>query len=158
LPRAIEGTLIIGIGHFLGIIARFLYSNLREDAAPNDTVSRMIYGVILIVAVVFGLQQMLIDITFITQLILLPLLIIGLSLALAFGLGAKQYMANLMARSETNRFSIGDRIRVEGMEGEIVEKQGLTVRIETDAGIVSIPAAKFLETTVLMLRKENDDD
>jgi len=158
VPKAIEGILIIGIGHFLGVIARFLFSHLSQTVEPNALAPRIAHGIILIIAVVFGLQQMLVDITFITQLILLPLVILGISLALAFGLGSKQYIANLVAQSETDKFSLGDRIRVNNVEGEIIEKHGVTVRVETDEGIVSIPAAHFLESTVLLLRKVSDED
>lgn len=158
VPRIIVGMLIIGAGHFFGVIAKFLISGLSETIDQDSLGPRMAHIAIVIIAIVFGLQQMLIDISFITQLLLIPLLVVGSAMALAFALGAKDYVANIIAQTEWDRFNIGDRIRIDDIEGEIVEKSGVAIRLETPDGIVSIPCSRFLQTNVLLTRSEIDDD
>ncbi len=157
VPRIIIAMLIIGAGQFLGVVAKFLIASLSESIGPKNLVPRVVHGSILIIAIVFGLQQMLIDISFITQLLLIPLLIVGSALSLAFALGAKDYIANLIAQTEWDRFNIGDRIRIDDIEGEIVEKSGASIRLETAEGVISIPCSRLLQTNVLLTRSDIND-
>ncbi len=77
---------------------------------------------------------------------------------LAFALGARQHVANLLARRELSRLAVADRIRVDGIEGEIVDIHATGVDISTEDGVVSIPAARFADTNVLKLTEESRDD
>lgn len=156
VPRLIVGLAIIGGGHFLGGLARYLLSQLSENLEPDATGLRILHAAIVVIATVLGLQHMLLDISFITQLLLVSLVILGGGLSLAFALGSKSYVENIVARSELDRFNIGERIRIDDAEGEIVEILSTTVRIDTSEGIVSIPCARFLVTTVVQLRGDDD--
>ena len=156
IPRLIIGLLIIAAGHWLGVLSRYLMSGLAESIQPDSLGPKLAHAGIVVVAVVFGLEQMLIDISFITQLLLIPILVVGLALALAFALGARDYVANLVTQSEWERFNIGDRIRLEDIEGEIIEKTSVTIQLETDQGIVFVPYARRLQSTVTLIRNSND--
>ena len=158
VPRVIISVLIIGAGHFLGVMAKYLITGLSDSIQPGTLGPRLLYITIMIIAIVIGLQQLLIDITFITQLLLMPLLIVGIALALSFALGAKEYVANLIAQSEWDYFNIGDQIKIDNIEGEIIEKSGITIRIETKEGILSIPCSHFLQSKVLLIREKTDDN
>lgn len=158
VPRIIVGLLIIGAGHFFGVVAKYVISGLSTSIDQDSPGPRLAHISIVIIAIIFGLQQMLIDISFITQLLLIPLLVVGSALALAFALGAKEYVSNIIAQTEWDRFNIGDRIRIDDIEGEIVEKSGVAIRLETKEGVVSIPCSRFLQTTVLLKRSEVDEE
>ncbi|MEX0965387.1 MAG: mechanosensitive ion channel domain-containing protein [Pseudohongiellaceae bacterium] len=157
VPRIIVGIVIIGIGHILGVIARFVLSHLSDKLDPESPSLRIIHGLIVIIAIVLGLQQMLIDITFITQLLLIVLFVVSGGLSLSFALGAKYYVANVIAQSETDRINIGDRIRVDDVEGEVVEKTATSVRVDSKDGVVSIPCLRFIQTTVTQLHEAGHD-
>ena len=157
VPRIIVGIVIIGIGHLLGVFARFILSQLSNDLDPESPSLRIVHGLIVVIAIVLGLQQMLIDITFITQLLLITLFVVAGGLSLSFALGAKFYVANVIAQSETDRINIGDRIRIDDVEGEVVEKTATSVRVNCEDGIVSIPCLRFIQTTVTQLREADDD-
>ncbi len=157
VPRLIIGMLIIGAGHFFGVVAKFVISNLSTKIDHDSLGPRLVHISIVIIAIVFGLQQMLIDISFITQLLLIPLFVVGSAMALAFALGAKDYVSNVIAQTEWDRFNIGDRIRIDDIEGEIVEKSGVAIRIETAEGVVSVPCSRFLQTNVLLKRSERNE-
>lgn len=153
VPRIVVGIVIMGLGHLFGMIVRFVLSKLSDRLDPNSPSLRIVHGLIVLIAIVLGLQQMLIDITFITQLLLIALFVVAGGLSLSFALGAKFYVANVIAQSETDRIDIGDRIRIDDIEGEVVEKTATTVRIETREGIVSVPCLRFIQTTVTELRE-----
>jgi Mechanosensitive ion channel, beta-domain len=158
VPRVIVGIVIIGIGHLLGVFARFVLSHLSDKLDPDSSGLRIVHGLIVVIAIVLGLQQMLIDITFITQLLLIALFVVAGGLSLSFALGAKVYVSNIIAQTETDRINIGDRIRIDDVEGEVVEKTATAVRVESADGIVSIPCLRFIQTTVTQLRETDDDE
>ena len=152
VPRILIGILIIGVGHVLGLFSRFILSRLSENLNPSSSLLKIMHAMIFVIGVVLGLQHMLIDISFITQLLLISFLVLGGGLSFAFALGSKHYVANIVARSELDRLVVGDRIRIDNIEGEIVEKTATTIRLDTADGIVSVPCLRFLQTSVTQLR------
>ena len=157
VPRILVGLVIIGVGNVLGVVSRYLLSQLSESMTPNSAAPRFVHLAIMTISIVLGLQQMLIDISFITQLLLLIIILIGGALSLAFALGTKDYVANLVAQSEFDQYRIGDRIRVDDVEGEIIEITKTSVRIDGDEGIISIPGSTFINANVMKLHVSSDD-
>lgn len=151
VPRLVIAIAIVGGGHLIGILARALVVRLNDSIHTNDLLPRIAHATILLVAVVMAVQQLQIDITFVTQLLLVLLGIGSGGLALAFALGARQHVANLIARSELKRFSIGERIRVDGQEGTIVEIRQTGLDLLTTEGVASIPASRFSAIVVIRL-------
>jgi small-conductance mechanosensitive channel len=75
--------------------------------------------------------------------------------ALAFGLGAAGAVGNLIAAQHARRaYRVGQRVRVAGEEGEILELTPVAVVLETDAGRTLVPARVFQESVSVLL----DDD
>ena len=156
IPRLVVGVAIIGAGQLIGLLSRGLIAGMREDIQTDSLLPRIVHASILVVAVVMGLQQMSIDISFLTQLLIILLAIGSGALALAFALGARQHVANLIARSDLQRYTVGERIRIEEEEGTIVEIHATGLDIATASGIVSVPAAKFSEVAVLTFSEEDE--
>lgn len=149
LPRILVGLLIIATGYILGLVARNLLSHMPGPAGASVAVPRLIQGAILVIALMTGLQHMGLDVSFIGQLLIL-LVGAGIGgLALAFALGARQYVANLVAQSIVARHSPGDRIRIKDIEGVVIEVHRTGVDLSTDDGVVTVPAALFAEHPVL---------
>jgi hypothetical protein len=155
VPRLVVGFAIVGAGHLLGLVCRGLLSRLSENLSRDSLLPRIVHFSIVVVAVVMGLQQMRIDITFVTQLLLVVLGIASGGLVLSFALGARHHVANLVARSELGRYEVGERIRVSSHEGTILEIRSTGVDIVTDEGVVSVPAARFSEQEVLRLTQSD---
>ncbi len=158
VPRLLIALVIIAAGHLLGLLARGLLPTISEAFQPDTIVPRLAHLSVLLLAVLIAIQQLGIDISFITQLVLLLLLVSLGGMSLAFALGARTYVANLIARSELSRFNIGDRIRIDDLEGVILHIHGTGVELATESGTVSIPATKFSEVPVLRYAEESDDD
>jgi len=109
----------------------------------------MVYGAILIVAIVMGLQHISVDISFVTQLMLIIVAVFGSGLMLAFALGSRQHVENLLARRELSRLAVGDQIRIDDVEGEIIDIDATGVDVATEEGIARVPAARLAKTSVL---------
>lgn len=157
VPQLLVGFTIVVAGHIAGLLASHVVSNLSDELTPSSLAPRLVYVTIVVVAVVMGLQHINVDISFVTQLLLIAFAVAGAGLMLAFALGARQHVANLLARRELSRFTVAERIRVDGVEGEIVDIHATGVDIVTDEGIVSVPAARFAQTVVVRLTTTDSD-
>lgn len=158
LPRFILGLFIIGIGNVLGALSRSLSAGVLANGDSNALLPRLVHAGVVAVAVITGLQQMGIDISFITQLALILLASLLGGLSIAFALGARQYVANLMAQSEMARYAEGDRLLIDDDEGVITEIHRTGLTLETQTGLVSIPAARFASGPVIRLVARDTDD
>lgn len=157
IPQLLVAFTIVVAGHIVGLLASHLVANQSEEITTSSLAPRLVYGTIVVVAVVMGLQHIHVDISFITQLLLIAFAVAGSGLMLAFALGARQHVANLLARRELSRIAVADRIRVGDVEGEIVDIHTTGVDIATDEGVITVPAARFADTNVLILTEAGRD-
>jgi hypothetical protein len=148
-PRFIVGLFIIGIGNVVGALLRNLTASVLTNGDPNELGPRMVQVAVVTVAVITGLQQLGIDISFVTQLALILLGAMLGGLSLAFALGARQYVANLMAQPELARYATGERLRIDDDEGVIVEIHRTGLTLATDHGLVNIPGARLASGRVV---------
>jgi len=149
LPRFALGLAIIGMGSVVGALLRNLTAGMLAQGNGNALLPRLVQAAVVAVAVITGLQQLGIDITFITQLSLIVLASLLGALSIAFALGARQYVANLVAQPELARYASGDRLRIDDDEGVVVEIYRTGLTLETDEGLVSIPAARLASGRVV---------
>ena len=157
IPQILVGFTIVVAGHVMGLLASHVVSNLGSEITPSSLAPRLVYGIIVVVAVVMGLQHVQVDISFVTQLLLVAFAVVGGGLMLAFALGARQHVANLLARRELSRLAVADRIRIDGVEGEIVNIHATGVEIATEEGVVSVPAARFADSNFVKLMQADGD-
>lgn len=157
IPNVLVAFAIVVAGHLTGLLASNLITQFNNQIPVDSVGPRLLHATIVAVAVVMALQHIGVDITFVTRLLLILVAISTGGLMLAFALGAKQHVANLLAHRELSRLSVGERIRVDGIEGVILEITSTTVEITTTEGVASIPASRFAEASVLRLRGANGD-
>ena len=151
VPKALVSFTIVAAGHLLGLLASKLLTELNEDIPADSIGPRLLYGTVIGIAVVMALQNLDVNISFVTRLLLILVAVVGGGLMLAFAFGARQQVENLLARKEIARFTIGERIRIDGEEGAIVEIHITGVDLATEQGIVTIPAARFADSKVVRL-------
>jgi hypothetical protein len=157
MPRLFVAFSVIVAGHLLGLLAAHVLSRANEDWSVDSAAPRLLHFAILAVAIVMGLQHVSIDISFVTRLILILVGTASAGVMLAFSLGARQHVANLLAGRELSRLSIGDRVRIDDVEGVVVEVHGTSVDIATEEGIASVPAARIAESGMLKLSRTASD-
>lgn len=158
IPSLLVAFAIMVAGHLLGLLASHTLASHIDQATPASFGPRLAYGLIMVIAIVLGLAQINVDITFITRLLLIGSGIVLSGMMLAFALGAKQHVANLLAARELSRISKGDRLRVEGVEGEVVGVHSTGVEIAIEGGVVNIPAATFAQSQVVHLGPATADE
>lgn len=156
LPRVFVGLLIVGAGWVLGVMARNLVARLQSDTGEAALTPRVVQVGIVLLGAMTGLQHMGLDVSIVAQLLILVVGVCLAGLSLAFALGARQYVANLVARGTVGRYAPGDRLRIDDIEGTVVEIHRTGVDLATGEGVVTVPAARFAESAVLRLQDEAD--
>lgn len=154
VPQLLVGFTIVVAGHVIGLLASHVLAHSGSAVVSSTLLPRLVYGTILIVAIVMGLQHVHVDISFVTRLLLIGFAIVGGGLMLAFALGARQHVANLLARQELARLAVTDRVRVDGVEGEIVNLHATGLDLATKDGVVHVPASRLAETGYTKLYKD----
>jgi len=154
LPNLLVGALIIAAGHLIGGIVRDLLQDALDSAgvAQRTLIGKLAQAATFLAAVVIGIEQIGIDVTFVTTMIAIVLGVVLAGFSLAFGLGARQSVANLIAaRSLRRHFALGQRARFGSIEGEIVEFTPTSVILSTLEGRVHVPASQFDEQASMLL-------
>jgi len=148
IPRLLAGLLILFIGLWLAEMTRAVLSRASASIGieQSDILGRL--GQILVLLIVFSVAAGQVGIDN-TLLIALVATLFGVSLgaiALAFSLGAKTTIANLLAaQSIAQTYSVGDIIRIGDIEGKILRITRTSLIVETHAGQTLIPAKRFNE-------------
>lgn len=151
IPRLLVAIVIVGAGHLLGLLVQALIARSTGSINPDSYIPMLAHGSVLVVALLIALQHLNVNITFVTQLLLTLLVVFLGGLTLAFALGARTHVSNLLGRTELKRYVIGERIRIDDVEGAIVDIYSTGVDVATSEGVVSVPAARFAETAVLRI-------
>lgn len=161
LERVVEylPTLIVGA---LIVIAGFLVSRLAREIVQAAAVSapekqRQLLGkatqaVILATAILVGADQIGIRITILVVIAaILAAALVG-AVALSVSLGARSYVANLIGSHYLRHtYSVGQKIRVAGLEGKILDLTSTSVVLDTAEGRASLPAKVFNEEVIVVL-------
>lgn len=159
LPTLLAGGLIVLAGWFVSALLRDVVSAALASAGSpqSELFGRIAQGAVLLAALVIGLDQIGIDITFLTILFAIVVGGLLLSVALAFGFGARDLVANLIGAQQLTRFlEPGQVARIDGIEGQVLELTPTSVVLSTDEGRMAIPAKRFQEAAVLIVTAEDD--
>jgi len=154
LPMLIAGALIIAAGYLLSAFVRDLVvaAATRLDQAQRTALARTAQGAILLMAILVGADQIGVKVTFLAIMVAAVAAAVVGSITVAVSLGARGYVANLIgAHYLRQSFEIGQRIRVSGHEGRIVQLTKLSVVLETAEGRVTLPGRIFNEEPIVIL-------
>ncbi|NWF35929.1 mechanosensitive ion channel domain-containing protein [Mariprofundus sp. KV] len=148
LPNLIAGIAIVLGGILLSNSARTIISTAAASAGVEhfDLLSRLVQIAILFTAIVIGVEQIGINVQFLTSITLVIVGILLAGAALAFGLGAKTLIANVIGSQQLRQqCRLGETMTVGQFEGIVTEVTRTTVCLETEAGRTVVPAKLFLE-------------
>lgn len=153
LPTLFVGALII----LAGILVSALTRDLVVATAPLPESQRVLLGrivqlLILLTAIVIGADQIGINVTF---LVILAAVVLGTLLggvALTVSLGARGFVANVIAGHAVRQsHHVGQRLRIAGFEGRVLDITPTVVVLETAEGRVNVPAKFFSEEPAVVL-------
>lgn len=155
LPRILSALLIGLAGVIAGVLVRDAISaaTLRAGLSHGALVGRLLQMTILGVSALVAVDQVGLNVTLVSQFLLALLGATFFSAAIAFGLGARVIVANILACHYLRRtFSVGHRVQVGGHEGEIDHITPTAVVLSTPEGRVVVPARLFVEEVIRIVR------
>ena len=160
LPTLLAGGLIILVGLLISALARDLTSAAVASAGfPHaDLFGASVQAAILLTALVLGINQIGIDVTLLITLIAIMVAAVVGSLSLAFALGARSFVGNLIGSHYLQQhYQPGQRAKMGRVEGEILELTPVSVVLATNEGRVIVPAKIFSDETTTLVTEGSSD-
>ncbi|MDH5171281.1 MAG: mechanosensitive ion channel [Gammaproteobacteria bacterium] len=154
LPGIVSGGLIILVGYILSGLVRDLTLAAAHSAEFTEAVviSRLAQAITLVTALIIGLDQIGVDVSFLTTMLGISSAALLFGFALAFGLGARTLVSNLIAAHHLRDvLEPGQEIRIGDWEGTVLEVAATAVILDTESGRVSVPAKLYQEQAVVLL-------
>lgn len=162
IPILLTGLLIILAGVVISALMRDLTTTTaaRTGIGKAELLGRLVQVMILIMATAIGVEQMGIDMSFLSVITGVALAATLGGAALAFGLGARSYMSNVIAGHQLRQlYQAVDRLRLRGFEGVIIELTPTKVILSTENnGRVIIPARLFEEEIAELQGRAGDEN
>lgn len=154
LPGIVTGGLIILLGYILAGLVRDVTLAAAHSAEFTEAVviSRLAQAITLVTALIIGLEQIGIDVSFLTTMLGISSAALLFGFALAFGLGARTLVSNLIAAHHLRDIlEPGQTIRIRNWEGTVLEVSPTAVILDTEEGRTTIPAKLYQEEAVVTL-------
>lgn len=154
LPRVLVGLLIVLAGVLAGNLAGDAIRRTTSAAgfAQADLLGQATQLAVVLIAIVTAVEQLGIDTEFLTSTITIVIGAVIAGAALAFGLGARAHVGNLIAAHYLRQvYREGQTVRVAGVQGKIAEIIPTAAIIETSEGRVLVPAGEFNEKVSVMV-------
>jgi len=161
LPSLLAGGLIIVGGIIVGGVARKFVTHGAGAANIENPVllGQLSQFIFVIVGLVIGLGQVGVDVTLLVLLFGIVLAAILIGFALAFGLGAKVLVENLIANHHIKQMiRPGQQIACGSKQGRVLEFTATGVVLETSEGRTMMPAKFCMDQCLDVLVKEVKDD
>lgn len=154
IPLLLTAVLLTLAGIWAAIVLKEMVS--RMAAAARLPYARVLGGlcqtVVVVVTLVIAVNQLGIDLSFLTIMSGIVLGSLLLSVALAFGLGANTMVGNIISCHYLQRlYRVGNVIEIDGLTGTIVKITGAFVVLETETGQVTVPAKNFAQTVSTLI-------
>jgi hypothetical protein len=151
LPRLVAATVIFLVCAFIArivgdaITALTMQSNISSGRVMGQAVRYSI----LVVVVILSLDELGVQTNILTTIIIATVAAGALGLALAFGLGNRQLVHNIMAGLHAREeFNLGQTISVGEHSGRLIHIGGTKTLLETNDGQISLPNVVLLNEVV----------
>ncbi len=157
LPSVLISAFILFVGYLISNGVRNMVVVVAETSGFQHGLSmgQLASGFVLAFTLLLGLDQLGLDVDVFASILVLASAALFGGVALAFGIGAADAVRNVMASHYVRKaYRTGQRVRTQGLEGEILEMTQVAVILETNEGVAWIPARHFLETVALVIEEE----
>lgn len=158
LPGLISGLIIILGGFLLSNLAKagIISAAHKAGIGQSAVMARAVQVVIILSSIIIGVEQIGLNIGFLSNIIVATVAILLAGAALAFSLGAKNMVANIIGAQYTRKYCrVGDRVKIGDLEGEIIELSQAFIVLETTTGQAIIPA-KYFHEQISILQSGNN--
>jgi hypothetical protein len=172
LPDVLIAVLLVAVGIVLATALRGVLRRLLEPVRPAaaDVVPALAYWAVVGLALLLAADQIGVQTRLVVWLLLVLVGGLVLAFALAFGLGARDLLAAVVAgRHVAQVVAVGDEVEVDGRRGIVIALGHASVRLalsgtsgiglargESEAVEAEVPNRAFLEGTLLVHRRAAD--
>lgn len=160
LPNILAAIIII----FLGIIGGRIVGNIilsainKSGIAYGSMLSRLVQYSIVLVTIIIAIDQLGVDIAFMASILEIILAALLFGAALSFGLGSKTAVNNIIGSYYVhNIYREGNVVKINNIEGKIIQITATNVILDTQDGQVSVPAKEFNENTSVLIRRDKNE-
>lgn len=154
LPSVLAAALIGIIGFVTSGLARkgVARAAAAGGVAYPDFLGRATQTAILLIVALVIMEQIGIKIEFLMILVAMAVGTMLGGMALAFGLGAKNVVSNMVvARYLSRTYRVGQTVRIGTIQGRILEMTPMTVILDTTEGRVLLPPKEFGEQASVLI-------
>lgn len=158
LPTVAAGLLIIVAGYLLsGFVAEIVQATATGlPAAQRRALARAAQGATLVVALLVGADQIGLKVMWIAIFAALVVASVLGGLAIAISLGSRGYVANLIGAHHLRQaLQPGQRVRVAGHEGRIVDITATSLVLETETGRVVLPGKLYHDMPIELVARDS---
>ena len=154
LPSLLSGLLIVFAGIVGGLILRDIVSTAASSAGLQyaPVLGKLTQTAVVVIGFLIGVDQLGLNVTVLADLLVAFLGAVLFAGALAFGLGARTTVNNILASHYLQKtYTVGHDVRVGDFTGEIVEITPTSVILEAEEGRVLVPARMFSELVSILI-------
>ncbi len=148
-------AVVIGFGGVVGgRLAGAAIGRASVRWAPHQAqqLTRLVQFALGLVALLVAASQLGLDVSLLTAVFLILFASTLGGVALAFGLGARRVVGNILAMHYVNKsYGIGQLVRVGEHQGRIVRTSATSVFLEHEEGEIAIPGNEFAEQRCIRL-------
>jgi small-conductance mechanosensitive channel len=159
LPQLITGILILVAGLWVAEFSRVVLvrNGNRAGIEHSETLGRVGHLLVMVVVIAIAVGQIGIDNTLLVALVIILVGSVLGALGLSFALGARATVGNLLAvHTILQGYQVGDHIRLDDVEGQIIEITRTSVLIETSQGKMMIPARHFNKKVSMLINRRDE--
>lgn len=154
VPRVLAAVLIVIVGLVIGNLARGAVTAgaARAGTSFAPALGQIVRLAIVIAAALIAVAELGVDITLLTAIFSVALAALLGGFALAFGLGARTAISNIIGSHYVRQtFEVGQTVRVGGVEGTITALTPTAVIISVPDGRMVVPAKQFDEMPSMLV-------
>ena len=156
LPNILAAVIIIFSGIIIGRLLGDLMASAvaRTGVTEGSQVRKIVHFIVLFIASVIAINQVGIDIQFLTNLVTIIVAALLFGASLAFGLGARTSVSNILGSYYLQKsYHEGNTVKIDNEEGVIIKITSTAVHLKTKNGEVIIPAKDFNEQTTTLIKE-----
>ena len=155
MPTLAIGGLIIGFGHLVGTTLRDILKRTLATSQYTPYLAGSAYVVCIGLGLIIGIQHIGIDVWYIATLTIAVISIVLASIGIAFALGARYHIANLIAYRTLQDLHPGERVKIGEFTGTVINVTRTSIVLNTPEGTAHIPPSMAAQVAFVRL---NDDE
>ncbi len=157
VPVLLTGALIIAAVFLASLFVRDIVSAALSSGGFRQSVllARLAQATVFLTALVVGIDQIGVDVSFLVTVIAIALSSVLGGIALAFGFGSRDFVANVIAAHNLQQhYRPGHMVRFGKTRGEILELTPTSVILATEEGRTTVPAKVFHRNVSVLVTPE----